>query len=137
MAVNKALKPIDEYLLFIQQSFNTDGAGFSSVVAALNAVAEYLNPIINQNSNETSIRPSPWDVYASREGRQLISTADRLKNNIKTVKILSDPDKYTKFNLLSDEISRNAGALETYSLIDSIIDDIYVARDWLKSYNDY
>lgn len=44
---NKALKTVDEYLKFVQQSFNVGGPGFTDIVGSLNIAAEYIKPLIN------------------------------------------------------------------------------------------
>lgn len=139
---NKALKTVDEYLKFVQQSFNVGGPGFTDIVGSLNIAAEYIKPLINQNNNKTPIKASPWDVYVAREGSYLISTSERLKSDVQNVQIVADPDKYNKFDLLADAINSSdvfnkAGIQSIYKISDDILDDIYVARDWLKSYLEY
>lgn len=139
---NKALNTVDEYLKFVQQSFNTGGPGFTDIVGALNVAAEYIKPLIKQNNTKAPIKASPWDVYVSNEGSYLISTSESLKQQVPNVQILVDPDKYTKFEQLADVIESSdvfdkAGITNVYKIADDILDDIYVARDWLKSYLDY
>lgn len=174
---NKALGAVDQYLKFVQQSFNTGGPGFTDIVDALNIAADYIEPLIKQHEHNNKItKPQPWDSYTSgvgstqastigsggstvysgvgsggqqaststvySEGQQLINKANSLKNMVPSIKIISDPDKYNKFDRLADAINSSdifskTGVTDIYKISDDILDDIYVARDWLKSFQDY
>lgn len=175
---NKALGAVDQYLKFVQQSFNTGGPGFTDIVDALNIAADYIEPLIKQHEHNNKItKPQPWDSYTQgfgsdqqastqafgsgvyqgvgsgpqaqtststvySEGQQLINKANSLKNLVPSIKIISDPDKYNKFDHLTDAINSSdmfsrGGVTDIYKIQDDILDDIYVARDWLKSFHDY
>lgn len=173
---NKALGAVDQYLKFVQQSFNTGGPGFTDIVDALNIAADYIEPLIKQHEHNKKItKPQPWDQYTQgsgstqgstvglgggstvysgvgsggsstqtvySEGQQLINKANTLKNMVPSIKIISDPDKYNKFDHLADAINSSdifskTGVTDIYKIQDDILDDIYVARDWLKSFQDY
>lgn len=173
---NKALGAVDQYLKFVQQSFNTGGPGFTDIVDALNIAADYIEPLIKQHEHNNKItKPQPWDQYTQgvgstigstigpvsgstvysgvgsggsqastvyQEGQQLINKANSLKNLVPSIKIISDPDKYNKFDHLADAINSSdmfsrGGVTDIYKIQDDILDDIYVARDWLKSFQDY
>lgn len=173
---NKALGAVDQYLKFVQQSFNTGGPGFTDIVDALNIAADYIEPLIKQHEHNNKItKPQPWDSYTQgvgynhqastqafgstqgvysgvgpstqtqtvySEGQQLINKANSLKNLVPSIKIISDPDKYNKFDHLADAINSSdifsrTGVTDIYKIQDDILDDIYVARDWLKSFQDY
>lgn len=173
---NKALGAVDQYLKFVQQSFNTGGPGFTDIVDALNIAADYIEPLIKQHEHNNKItKPQPWDQYTQgvgstqafgggpvggstvysgggsggsstqtvySEGQQLINKANSLKNMVPSIKIISDPDKYNKFDHLADAINSSdmfsrGGVTDIYKIQDDILDDIYVARDWLKSFQDY
>lgn len=165
---NKALGTVDQYLKFVQQSFNTGGPGFTDIVDALNIAADYIEPLIKQHEHNKKItKPQPWDSYTQgvdstqafgstqtggsggpqastvySEGQQLINKANSLKNMVPSIKIISDPDKYNKFDHLADAINSSdtfsrGGVTDIYKISDDILDDIYVARDWLKSFQDY
>lgn len=173
---NKALGAVDQYLKFVQQSFNTGGPGFTDIVDALNIAADYIEPLIKQHEHNNKItKPQPWDSYTSgvgygqqastqafggstvysggstggsqtstvyQEGQQLINKANSLKNMVPSIKIISDPDKYNKFDHLADAINSSdmfsrGGVTDIYKIQDDILDDIYVARDWLKSFQGY
>lgn len=183
---NKALGAVDQYLKFVQQSFNTGGPGFTDIVDALNIAADYIEPLIKQHQHNNKItKPQPWDQYTQgvgstigsggstfgsggstigsgagvysgvgsggqqastqtvySEGQQLINKATSLKNMVPSIKIISDPDKYNKFDHLADAINSSdmfsrGGVTDIYKIQDDILDDIYVARDWLKSFQDY
>ena len=88
----------------------------------------------------TGQQASTQTVYS--EGQQLINKANSLKNMVPSIKIISDPDKYNKFDHLADAINSSdifskTGVTDIYKIQDDILDDIYVARDWLKSFQDY
>lgn len=104
--------------------------------------AEYIEPLINQNSDRIQNKPSPWDTYVAKEGRSLIDYSNKLKSNIDSIQIVQDPDKYNKFEILagaveSSDILNKAGIQQVYKISDSILKDIYVTRNWLKSYIEY
>lgn len=178
-ARNKALGAVDQYLKFVQQSFNTGGPGFTDIVDALNIAADYIEPLIKQHehNNNKITKPQPWDQYTSgvgygqqastqafgstvysggpgagsggpqtqtvySEGQQLINKANSLKNMVPSIKIISDTDKYNKFDRLADalnssDIFEKTGVTDIYKISDDILDDIYVARDWLRSFQEY
>lgn len=137
-ATNKVVKPVDDALKFIQQQFNTSGQGFSDIVGQLNMAAEYIKPFIDRNKQQRlGTKASPWELHMQKEGDSLIDTQNQLKSKLNKVTILVDPDKYNKFELLAGVVYENAGVSKVYHVQGDIVDDIYVARDWLKQYNQY
>ena len=104
----KITQPVDTYLKFVQQSFNTGDTSFIDIVRQLDAFAK---------SKQT---------YSSE--------AATLRDKLNTIQILKDPSKYKKFDKLGNFGLTNAGLRETYRVADEIIKDIDVARDWLDSY---
>lgn len=104
----KITQPVDSYLKFVQQSFNTGDTSFLDIVRQLDAFAK---------SKQT---------YSSE--------AANLRDKLNTIQILKDPSKYNKFDKLGNFGLTNAGLRETYRVADEIIKDIDVARDWITSY---
>ena len=107
--INKKItKPVDDYLKFVQQSFNTGSVNFMSVLKQLDAFAKSKQTYSNEAAN--------------------------LRDRLDTIQILKDFSKYKKFDKLGNFGLTNAGLRETYRVADDIIKDIDVARDWLESY---
>lgn len=104
----KITQPVDSYLKFVQQSFNTGDVSFLNILKQLDAFAK---------SKQT---------YSSE--------AATLRDRLDMIQILKDPSKYKKFDKLGNFDLTNAGLRETYRVADEIIKDIDVARDWLVSY---
>ena len=107
----KAIKPVDSYLKFVQQSFNTGDVSFLDIIKQLDAFAKSKQPYSNEAAN--------------------------LRDRLNTIQILKDFSKYKKFDKLGNfNLSAN-GLRETYRVADDIIKDIDVARDWLASYKKF
>ena len=107
----KAIKPVDSYLKFVQQSFNTGDMSFLNILKQLDAFAKSKQPYSNEAAN--------------------------LRDRLDTIQILKDFSKYKKFDKLGNfNLSAN-GLRETYRVADDIIKDIDVARDWLASYKKF
>ena len=111
--INKNItKPVDSYLKFIQQPFNTKDISFFEV----------FNTLTNISNNKNIS-----DVYIK-------ARASVLREELKQITLLTDFDKYKKFDKLGNLGFDNKGLLETYRLSNEIIRDINVARNWIKSY---
>lgn len=119
--LNKAVKPIDDSLRFIQESFNTGDVSFLEIVRQLERYA---------NS------PSLQAHFAKEEAKQK-REAERLAKELSTITILTDFDKYNKFDQLGNFGLGSSGLVGSYKVADDIIKDIRKARQWLKSYNRY
>ena len=119
-SINKQLtKPVDEYLKFVQQSFNTDDFNFAHIVQELDSISKQFAPIMDQRNKE------------------YFEQAERLRREADRVTILKDFDKYKKFDKLGTFGFDNIGLLETYRVAEDIRKDIKVARDWLDSYKKF
>ena len=107
--INKKItQPVDSYLKFVQQSFNTGSVNFLDILKQLDAFAKSKQTYSNE--------------------------AATLRDRLDTIQILKDFSKYKKFDKLGNFGLTNAGLRETYRVADEIIKDIDVARDWLASY---
>ena len=107
--INKKItQPVDDYLKFVQQSFNTGSVNFLDILKQLDAFAK---------SKQT------YSIEAAT-----------LRDRLNTIQILKDFSKYKKFDKLGNFGLTNFGLRETYRVADEIIKDIDVARDWLESY---
>lgn len=117
-SINKQItKPVDEYLKFVQQSFNTDDFNFVHIVQELDNISKQFAPVIDQRNQE------------------YIEQAKKLRKEADKVTILKDFNKYNKFDKLGNNIRLDEkGLLEAYRVSEDIIKDIQVARDWLNSY---
>lgn len=105
---NKLNQPVDTYLKFVQQSFNTNDVSFMNILKQLDAFAK---------------------------SKQTYSTeAANLRDRLDGIQILKDPSKYKKFDKLGNFNLSNNGLRETYRVSNEIIRDIDVARNWLESY---
>lgn len=119
-SINKQItQPVDEYLKFVQQSFNTDDFNFARIVSELDTISKQYAPIMEQRNKE----------YFER--------AERLRAEADRVTILKDFDKYDKFDKLGTLGLDSMGVLETYRVSEEIRKDIQVARDWLASYKKF
>lgn len=115
--INKKLtQPVDEYLKFVQQSFNTEDFNFARIVSELDTIGKQFVPIMEQRNKE------------------YLDEAKRLREEANRVTILKDFNKYNKFDKLGTFGFDNIGLLETYRVTEDIRKDIQVARDWLDSY---
>ena len=105
----KTLKPIDEYLKFVQQSFNTsDGQSFKVILSQL-------------------------DNYA-KAGYDNSHVAQVLHDELIELPILTNVGKYKKFDKLGDmDLSEN-GLRQVYKVSSDIVHDINKARGWIDSY---
>lgn len=107
--INKKItQPVDTYLKFVQQTFNTGSVNFMQVLKQLDAFAKSKQTYSNE--------------------------AATLRDRLDTIQILKDFSKYKKFDKLGNFGLTNVGLRETYRVADEIIKDIDVARDWLESY---
>lgn len=107
--INKKItQPVDTYLKFVQQSFNTGSVNFMSIFKQLDAIAKSKQTYSDEAAN--------------------------LRDRLDTIQILKDFSKYKKFDKLGNFGLTNVGLRETYRVADDIIRDIDVARDWLASY---
>lgn len=110
-------KPVDEYLKFVQQSFNTSDFKFTQALRELEA--------FNKNSAK------------SKEVDRALEIAEDLIGAADHVDIIKDDQKYKKFDKLGTFGFDKAGLLETYQLAEDIIIDVKTARDWLDSYKEF
>lgn len=106
--VKQSTKPVDQYLKFVQEHFNTSGGNFKDIVKQLDAYSKAQQP------------------YSA--------TAGSLKDRLKVITILSDFNKYKKFDKLGDLGFSEHGIKQVYKVSNEIIRDIDVARDWIDSY---
>lgn len=104
----KITQPVDTYLKFVQQSFNTGDTSFLDIVKQLDAFAKSKQTHYEEAAN--------------------------LRDRLNTIQILKDPSKYKKFDKLGNFNLGGSGLRETYRVANDIIKDIDVARDWLTSY---
>ena len=109
--VNDTTKPVDTYLKFVQQSFNTSNTSFIDILQQLNTLA---------NSKQT---------YSNE--------AANLRDRLDTITILKDFNKYKKFDKLGNFGLSSNSLRQTYRVADDIIKDINVARDWISSYKKF
>lgn len=101
-------RPLDEYLKFVQQSFNTSDVSFNDIIKQL----EYIAKTDSVN-------------YAE---------AVDLKNRLDLIHILKDINKYKKFDKLGDFDFSDRGLRQVYKVSDDIIKDINTARNWIRDY---
>lgn len=101
-------RPLDEYLRFVQQSFNTSDVSFSDIIKQL----EYIAKTDSVNYTE----------------------AIDLKNRLDLIPILKDINKYKKFDKLGDFDFSDRGLRQVYKVSDDIIKDINTARNWIRDY---
>lgn len=112
-------KPVDEYLKFVQQNFNTDDFNFTHIVKELDNFSKQFAPIMEQRNRES------------------IERAKRLREEATKITILKDFNKYNKFDKLGNLGLDDRGLVETYRVSEEIRKDIQVARDWLYSYKKF
>ena len=101
-------RPLDEYLKFVQQTFNTNDVSFNDIIKQL----EYIAKTDSVN-------------YAE---------AVDLKNRLDLIHILKDINKYKKFDKLGDFDFSDRGLRQVYKVSDDIIKDINTARHWIRDY---
>ena len=101
-------RPLDEYLKFVQQSFNTNDVSFNDIIKQL----EYIAKTDSVNYTE----------------------AIDLKNRLDLIPILKDINKYKKFDKLGDFDFSDRGLRHVYKVSDDIIKDINTARNWIRDY---
>ena len=101
-------RPLDDYLKFVQQSFNTNDVSFNDIIKQL----EYIAKTDSVN-------------YAE---------AVDLKNRLDLIHILKDINKYKKFDKLGDFDFSDRGLRQVYKVSDDIIKDINTARNWIRDY---
>lgn len=102
-------KPIDEYLKFIQQSFNTNGSSFKDISVSLKQLAK--------------------SGYVE---------ASTLSDRLDLLPILKDINNYKKFDLLAYKISEsdilNGRVYNVYKVADDVIHDIKSSKQWIEDY---
>lgn len=119
--VRNTTKPVDDYLKFVQQNFNTNDISFAEMVKQLDAYAN-----------------SPAELSRmKREDIKIREEATRLRRELERIIILKDFNKYDKFDKLGNFGLDSKGLVETYKVSNDIIRDIQVARDWLESYKKF
>ena len=101
-------RPLDEYLKFIQQNFNTNDVSFNDIIKQLENIAK------TDSVNYTE--------------------AIDLKNRLDLIPILKDINKYKKFDKLGDFDFSDRGLRQVYKVSDDIIKDINTARNWIRDY---
>ena len=101
-------RPLDEYLKFVQQTFNTNDVSFNDIIKQLENIAK------TDSINYTE--------------------AIDLKNRLDLIPILKDIDKYKKFDKLGDFDFSDRGLRQVYKVSDDIIKDINTARNWIRDY---
>ena len=101
-------RPLDEYLKFVQQTFNTNDVSFNDIIKQL----EYIAKTDSVN-------------YAE---------AVDLKNRLDLIHILKDINKYKKFDKLGNFGLSSNGLRQVYKVSDDIIKDINTARNWIRDY---
>lgn len=114
-------KPVDDYLKFVEQNFNTSNTDFEDIVKQLDA--------FSQSS-----------LIFSRQQRGALERAriaKKLRKQLKKITILEDFDKYKKFDKLGNFDFSAKGLKEVYRVSEDIIKDINTARQWLDSYRAY
>lgn len=107
----KVTQPIDTYLKFVQQTFNTNDVSFSDIIKQLNK--------ISKSSDFSKVQRTEASV---------------LSNRLNKITILKDFNNYKKFDRLGNFDFSDSGLKEVYKVSDDIIKDINVARDWIDSY---
>jgi hypothetical protein len=118
---NKAVKPIDNYLKFVQQSFNTGDISFVGIL-------KQLRDIIKLGQRKDSV---------SRPSQTTVAQATQLANQLNNITILREPSKYRKFDKLGNFGLGDNGLKEAYKASEEIIKDINVARKWIDSYKKF
>lgn len=101
-------RPLDEYLKFVQQTFNTNDVSFNDIIKQLENIAKA------DSVNYTE--------------------AIDLKNRLDLIPILKDLNKYKKFDKLGNFDLSSNGLRQVYKVSDDIIKDINVARNWIRDY---
>lgn len=114
-------KTVDEYLKFVQSSFNTDSVDFKDIVKQLDAISQSSLILSRLQRGEL----------------ERIKLAKKLRKQLKEIKILEDFDKYNKFDKLDNLNLDSSGLKEAYRVSEEIIKDIRVARNWIDSYKAY
>ena len=119
--MNKATKVLDESLKFIQQNFNISDINFMDILSQLDKY---------DNSPSETARREKSDINKRERAR-------KLKYELSRIMILTDLEKYKKFDRLGNIGLDANGLREVYRVSDDIIKDINVAREWLKSYEKF
>lgn len=116
---------VDQTLAFIQQHFNVSNSG---TIADANKL---LDMIIRQQVEWAN---SPSEVYRRTKSDLYRAKAIKLKEGLKKNIIISDPNKYNKFNKLGNFGLGGKGLVEVYTASNEIIKDINKARLWIDEY---
>ena len=106
--VKNTTRPLDDYLKFVQQTFNTNDVSFNDIIKQLENIAK------TDSVNYTE--------------------AIDLKNRLDLIPILKDINKYKKFDKLGDFDFSDRGLRQVYKVSDDIIKDINTARNWIRDY---
>ena len=106
--VKNTTRPLDDYLKFVQQTFNTNDVSFNDIIKQLENIAK------TDSVNYTE--------------------AVDLKNRLDLIPILKDINKYKKFDKLGDFDFSDRGLRQVYKVSDDIIKDINTARNWIRDY---
>jgi hypothetical protein len=155
-------KPVDDFLLFVQQSFNTDDESFIDALRKLEytnnlKVSDLYNGKVSNSAistNITGMRLSDasdskqklkelksYSIKKSelarmeREVSRIKAQAAKLAGN--KPKILFGLELYKNFEKLGNFGLDSKGLRETYKVSNDIIKDINVARNWLNSYKKF
>ena len=101
--VKNTTRPLDDYLKFVQQTFNTNDVSFNDIIKQLENIAK------TDSVNYTE--------------------AIDLKNRLDLIPILKDINKYKKFDKLGDFDFSDRGLRQVYKVSDDIIKDINTASN--------
>ena len=105
-------KPLDTYLKFVLNSFNTRDS-FHNLLDTLKNLAKHSN------------------------NKDVSKQATVLANKLNKIPILLEPAQYKKFDRLGNFNFGSAGLSEVYKVADDIIYDINTARSWLNEYKQF
>jgi hypothetical protein len=155
----KITRPIDSYLKFVQQSFNTGGVNFKEILKQLRALGglSFTSGSMGNIQNDLSGQSqsllgdsgsflSPGltngQSQSTLSGGSLLSpsiteTARMLASQLEDITLLTDLDKYRNFDKLGNFNLESKGLRETYKASNEIIKDIKIARNWLRSYEKF
>ena len=126
----QAIKPVDNYLKFVQQSFNTGGISFKEILKQLRAIGNIKTTAKNITNESKASGGTILSPIVVNEARQLA-------NQLEDITLLTEFDKYKKFDKLGNFDLSDKGLRETYKVSEDIIKDINTARNWIKSYKKF
>lgn len=120
-SIKKVVKPVDDYLRFIEEHFNVgNDNNYSDIVRQLNSMARQLSDLEYTSGSSIS--------------HGIVEKARLLARQLNDITLLTDLDKYKKFDKLGNFGLEGSGLIEAYKVSDDIIKDIRTARNWLRSY---